>query len=59
MDILGHHSSFLSPNAVTKFQGEPLSGGDKCMGLENFANIAISQERYEMGPYGTLIGSHR
>jgi len=37
----GRHSSFLSPSAVTKFQGNPLSSGVKYTGWENIAIIAV------------------
>ena len=60
MDTSSHfltfgRASLLFLRALPPLQnskGNPLSGGVKCTGWENFANVALfSRKRYEIGPY--------
>jgi len=43
---------FVSPTAVTKFHGDPLSGGVKCTKVGKFCKYyPLSRKRYEIGPH--------
>ena len=52
--VILHHSRFLTPTAVTKFQLEPLNGGFKYIGWEIFfiifnGNCHLPWKRYKIG----------
>jgi len=60
--LLGHHSSFFSPSAVTKSQGNHLSWRVNNTERENFAVITFflgngTKQAYSY--YGSLTGSRR
>ena len=52
---LGHHLSFLSLTAVTKFQGENISMGVKCTEVRKIGDVRPKSPSTS----GSLIGSHR
>ena len=46
---VGHHSSFLSPNAVTKFQGNRSAEALNTRGWENVGKYCrLSRKRYKV-----------